>query len=168
MEADVTDARPVLPKRKRMGVSPTRRSLAWLKSHGWIAEVVEQRLPIPGKFVTRDLFNCIDVVAVRPPGARYDECNGAELLGVQVTASAVTARMNKSEQQAPLRDWLAAGARFEVHGWVKRKIAPQPGVKRTTEGAFEYRLRRVAARLSATGISWHEVAEAGAREVGTP
>lgn len=137
-----------------MSVSPTRRSLAWLKSYGWIPEVVEQRLP--GCFITRDLFNCIDIVAVR---ARSQV---GEILAVQTTASGVAARIAKSEQQAPLRDWLAAGAGFEVHGWVKRKIAPQPGVKRDGPGAFEYRLRRVEARLDGSAIRWHELDEAPA------
>jgi hypothetical protein len=59
------------------------------------------------------LFGCIDVVAVR---------RGEQgVLGVQATtAKNVAARVCKAKAQPDLRTFLAAGNRFQVHGWYKR------------------------------------------------
>ena len=89
--------------------TPTARALARLRELGYLADVVERRLP--RCFITRDLFGCIDVVAVRP----------GEVLGVQCTsASNLAARLARARGAPGLRDWLAAGARFGVWGWAKR------------------------------------------------
>jgi hypothetical protein len=90
--------------------TPTARALARLRELGYLADVVERRLP--RCFITRDLFGCIDVVAVRP----------GEVLGVQCTsASNLAARLARARGAPGLRDWLAAGARFGVWGWAKRR-----------------------------------------------
>jgi hypothetical protein len=90
--------------------TPTARTLARLRELGYRADVVERRLP--RCFITRDLFGCIDVVAVRP----------GEVLGVQCTsASHLAARLRKARAAPGLRAWLAAGAHFEVWGWAKRR-----------------------------------------------
>lgn len=76
---------------------------------GFICEKVEQRLPIPGKFVTRDLFNCIDLIAVK---------RGSLILGVQVTSrDNVNARMNKAMTCEALPIWIACGGAFEIWGY---------------------------------------------------
>lgn len=99
--------------------SPTQRTLALLRSEGWTAEKVEQRLPIPGKYVTRDLFNCIDIVAVKA---------GERVLGVQATSgSNVSARVEKIQKLEPV--WLEV-ARLEVWGW--RQAGPR-GERKTWE-----------------------------------
>jgi hypothetical protein len=88
--------------------SPTSRSLALLRKSGWIADIVERWLHKANR--RRDLFGCIDLVAVR----------GGEtgVLGVQTTSLAnVSARVKKSVALPALEIWLAAGNRFEVHGW---------------------------------------------------
>ncbi len=145
----MTDPIPPKKRRKKMGVSTMQRTLAWLRSHGWTAQIVEQT--IPRCFIKRDLFNCIDIVAVRP---------NSPILGVQTTSGPnVGAHLTKCEEQAPLRDWLAAGALFHVHGWAKYAMAPQPGVKRTKKAAFEYRLRLITARLDGGVVKWHEESE---------
>lgn len=98
--------------------SPTQRTLALLRRNGYMAEVVEKRLP--RGFVTRDLFGCIDVLAVRP---------GSPVLGVQATSRTnQSARYHKAVAIAELRTWLEAGCQFEVWGWAlagprgKRKL----------------------------------------------
>lgn len=99
------------PKRAR-SASPTARTLDHLRKQGFLAAVVERRLPYG--FTTIDLFGFIDVVAL-------DGLPG--LLGVQTTSQAnAAARVKKitDECRAAARRWLAAGNRVEVHGWAKR------------------------------------------------
>ncbi len=94
-------------------MTPTARSLKLLRERGYLAEKVEQRLPIPGKFITRDLFNCIDVIAVHP--------ERKEILGIQATSgSNVSARITKTLEQAGFDAWRRAGGLFVIHGWAKQ------------------------------------------------
>jgi hypothetical protein len=91
--------------------TPTARSLAFLRACGHAVDVVERWLPHAG--VRKDLFGCIDIIAVRrgEPG----------VLGVQcTTAKNMSARINKAKGQGDLRTWIAAGNRFSVFGWHKR------------------------------------------------
>lgn len=114
------------PARKK-GATPSQRCLVELRRRGWAAAVVERRLPTfaGGKMlafghVTKDLFGCIDIVAVR----------GAELVGVlgvqACSAGDVATRLKKAMAQPLLAEWLHAGNRFEVWGWVR----PSPGGRR--------------------------------------
>lgn len=89
-------------------MSPTARSLRQLRQEGAIAQVVESW--VPRTRIRRDLFGCIDIVAVIPgePGC----------LGIQcTTASNAAARINKASAEPRLAVWLAAGNRFEVWAW---------------------------------------------------
>lgn len=97
---------------KRKGLSPTARTLAECRKRGWIAQVVEQTIRIPGKRTfKRDLFGVIDIVAVTPTG----------ILGIQATSgSNVSSRINKAKAESRLIVWLRVGARFEVWGWAKQ------------------------------------------------
>jgi hypothetical protein len=73
--------------------------------------VVERWLPHAK--VRRDLFGCIDVVAVRR--------GESGVLAVQATTlEHVAARLAKAKGRPELRTWLAAGNRFQVHGWYRR------------------------------------------------
>lgn len=95
--------------------SPTARTLEALRKRGFLAAVVERRLP--HCFTTLDLFGFIDVVAL-------DGLPG--LLGVQTTTQAnAAARVTKIVEECgpAARRWLAAGNRIEVHGWAKRGSA---------------------------------------------
>lgn len=60
-----------MPKTK----SPTARALELYRSLGFAVDKVEQRLP--HCFITRDLFNCLDLVAMK---------EGVGIVGVQVTS----------------------------------------------------------------------------------
>jgi hypothetical protein len=112
-------------------MSPTQRTLRLLRAEGWAAEVVERWLP--GANVRRDLFGCVDVVAVRP----------GQVLGVQCcTAGDVSKRLDKARACPGLRDWLASGAVFAVWGWSKRG----PRGQRKT-----WQVRRVALGPDALG-----------------
>jgi hypothetical protein len=90
--------------------SPTARTLGLLRRRGYAAEVCERWIAQAG--IRRDLFGCMDILAVHPQEA------GA--LGVQATtASHLAARVRKSARVPALRTWLAAGNRFQVWGWAK-------------------------------------------------
>ena len=98
-------------------MSPTARTLAHLRKLGYTAEKVEQRLPIPGKYVTRDFLECIDILAMRP-----DE----PVLGVQCTShSNLSNREKKCIEKGHL--WLSTGSRLEAWAWrpIKGKRAWQ-------------------------------------------
>jgi len=115
--------------KKSRGPSPTSRTLAFLKSHGWTAGVVERRLPIPVKpgekpspFNKRtvDLHNIIDIVCNKPLAP--DGSGG--VLGVQVTSQAnVSARVAKIKAEPRAVTWLKSGALLECHGWKLDKAA---------------------------------------------
>ena len=91
--------------------SPTSRTLAALRKDGWIAEKVEQRLPIPGRFVTRDMGGFADGVAWRPDYG---------ILAWQATSgSNVSSRLNKIAVNEKARDWILAGGLLQVWGWRK-------------------------------------------------
>lgn len=101
-----------MPTKRKKPAQLTPRSLAYLREQGYESQVVEQFVRTNAGGFRRDLFGCIDVVAVRP----------GEVLGVQVCRSDdVGKRQRKAtldESVAPkLRMWLEAGARFVLHGW---------------------------------------------------
>jgi hypothetical protein len=89
--------------------TPTQRSLALLRGRGYAVEKVEQRLTFRG-FITRDLFGCIDLIAVRR----------GEIVGVQTTSrSNLAARRTKALGSPGLAAWLDGGGKFVLHGWAK-------------------------------------------------
>lgn len=104
-----------------MRTSPTQRSTKHLRELGYLVAKVEQRLPIPGKFVTKDCFGWGDLLAVHPT-------LGIAL--VQTTSgSNLAARLTKAKGIAgPLIAWLTAGGRLLAHGWAKRGPRGQPKV----------------------------------------
>lgn len=80
-----------------------------LSDLGFACAKVEQRLPIPGRFVTRDAFGILDILAMKV---------GSPILGVQVTSrSNVNSRMNKALAKGSAIQWVACGGRFEVWGY---------------------------------------------------
>ena len=94
--------------------SPTQRAIAWAKKNGYEAAVVEQRLPIPDMFVTRDMFNFADLVVLRP---------GKPNLAVQVTSGPnLAARVKKILAEPRARMWLEGGGEIEAHGWRRLKV----------------------------------------------
>jgi uncharacterized membrane protein YqiK len=91
-------------------MSPTARTLGYLRQRGYLAGVVEQR--VPHTFITRDLLGFADVLAVHAdvPGALF----------VQVTSGANhAARRKKLAALAAVATVLAAQNRVEIHSWRK-------------------------------------------------
>jgi hypothetical protein len=93
-------------------MTPTARSLAYLREQGWHAEVVEMTIRAPGRTFKRDLWGWCDILCVGPDGA---------LLAVQTTsATNVAARVRKIGDSPLLPLVRAAGVAIHVHGWAKR------------------------------------------------
>lgn len=98
------------PKRKSKGPSPTARAMAYYRGLGFAVEKVEQRLP--HTFITRDLFNVVDLIAIKA---------GIGIVGVQVTSgSNHAARRTKACDEPLLREWMLSGGRFEILSFAKR------------------------------------------------
>ena len=94
-------APPSRAKKKAKPKTPSAKALARLREYGWEAETVEKRLPIPGLFVTKDLFGVIDIVAMKP---------GSPILAVQATSRTnVNARMAKAQASGKALLWVQCG-----------------------------------------------------------
>jgi hypothetical protein len=96
-----------------VSVSPTQRTLKYLRDSGWpVVQVVEHHNPYSNKKV--DLFGFGDVAALHPDMG---------MLIVQVTSgSNVSARMKKIRTEALLAAQIAVnipGVSVEIHGWRK-------------------------------------------------
>jgi hypothetical protein len=92
-------------------MTPTARTLALLRRRGFTAAVVEKWVAQAG--IRKDLFGCIDVLAVHP--------RDKVIVGVQATsASNVSHRLAKARALPELAAWLRAGGSFEVWGWVQQ------------------------------------------------
>lgn len=88
--------------------STTQRSLDYLAEAGWLAQVVERRIPYAK--TTVDLFGFIDILALRD----------AETLAVQTTTADHAAnRIRKISEHPNLAAVRAAGWTIHVHGWRK-------------------------------------------------
>lgn len=84
------------------------RTLIWLRKQGYTCDVVERR--VARSFVTRDLFGCLDLVAIR------DGESG--VLGVQTTsAQHLAERVTKVQAEPRAALWLSCGNRIMVIGW---------------------------------------------------
>jgi hypothetical protein len=92
-------------------LSPTARTLVWLRHAGFISGVVERWLP--GVNLRSDLWGFADVLAVHPRERTF-------LLVQATTIANMASRLAKSRTRPELAAWLRAGGQFEVHGWVQR------------------------------------------------
>jgi hypothetical protein len=88
-------------------MTPTQRSLAYLRDEGYLVAIVEHWNPFAR--IRQDLFGFIDLLAIRRD----------ETLAVQVTASGVSSRVKKIEASPHLGRVREAGWKIFVHGWRK-------------------------------------------------
>jgi len=99
------------PKKRKRGTSPTARSLAYARSRGWAAGVVERWNQ--HAMVRHDLFGFIDLVVLDDMG------DGP--LAVQACAATDHAKRRAKVAASPLLPrWLAQPGRCEVWSWSKR------------------------------------------------
>ena len=93
-----------------MTLTPTQLTLRHLRGNGWTAAVTEHWNPHAG--IRQDLFNFIDVLAVRGP----------ETLAVQTTSyKNVSSRVRKIGELDVVAAIREAGWTIHVHGWRKEK-----------------------------------------------
>lgn len=88
-------------------MTPTQRSLAYLRDEGYLVAIVEHWNPFAR--IRQDMFGFIDLLAIRRD----------ETLAVQVTASGVSSRVKKIEASPHLGRVREAGWKIFVHGWRK-------------------------------------------------
>lgn len=117
-------------------MSPTQRTLADLKARGYRAGIVERWIAF--RKIRIDLFNIIDIVAIKPttidgPG---------HVLGVQSTGQAFSEHLKKLtiEKADETRAWLESGARLELYGWRKLKVKRGKSATRWTPRIQEINL----------------------------
>lgn len=90
-------------------MSPTQRSLKFMRDKGYLCDVTEKW--IPGANIRKDLYGFIDVL-----------CVGENIVGVQSTSySNVSARVKKIMESPNLPIVAGAGIMVVVHGWRKVK-----------------------------------------------
>jgi hypothetical protein len=91
-------------------MSPTQRSLKYLREAGHHAEVVEKWNPYAR--IRQDLFGFIDIVSM----------DGEKIYGVQTTSySNMGARVKKIVSSDLYHIAIASGWNIHVHGWKKNK-----------------------------------------------
>ena len=91
-------------------MTPTQRSLAYLRDLGYIAQVVERWNPWAK--VRQDLFQIIDILAI----------GYGETIGVQCTSgSNVAARVRKIADAQATPELRRSGWKLIGHGWRKAK-----------------------------------------------
>lgn len=88
-------------------MTPTQRSLIYLREQGYLCEVVEKWNSFTK--TRKDLWGWCDILAIRE----------GEILAVQVTAAGVSSRIKKIMESETLPIVRKAGVRIEVHGWRK-------------------------------------------------
>jgi hypothetical protein len=90
--------------------SPMSLSLDYLGKLGYTCQIVERRLPIPGKHVTQDCFGFGDILAFHSDWKR--------VVLVQTTSwSNFMARKAKIEANVHQNGWKRAGGRIWLHAW---------------------------------------------------
>jgi hypothetical protein len=88
-------------------MTPTQRSLVYLREQGYLCEVVEKWNSFTK--TRKDLWGWCDILAIREN----------EILAVQVTAAGVSSRIKKIMESDTLPIVRKAGVRIEIHGWRK-------------------------------------------------
>ena len=95
-------------KRKKPGTSPTQRTLAELRSRGYLAAVVERWNP--HAMIRQDLFGLIDVIGL----------GDGETIAVQCTTAAhIADRVQKIADSDKVDMIRKAGWKIVVQGWRK-------------------------------------------------
>ena len=88
-------------------LTPTQRSLAYLREQGYLVEIVEKWNSFTK--TRKDLWGWCDLLAIKRD----------KVLAVQVTASGIAARVKKIEASDTVARVREAGIHIHVHGWRK-------------------------------------------------
>jgi hypothetical protein len=94
--------------KKKSSISPTQRTLALCRKHGWTCQTVEKWNA--HAHIRQDLFGFVDVLCM----------NGTSFIAVQSTTGDHAAeRIAKIKLEPRALLWLQTGGRIFVHGWRK-------------------------------------------------
>ena len=117
-------------------ISNTSRTLEYIRSQGWEADIVERYLPYAGKFgVRKDLFGIIDIIAI----------GENSIIGIQ-SCGQNFAEHNRKILDNPLAcKWLECGGRLMLIGWRKVKVRRGGKMVRWQPRIREYQLADFAA-----------------------
>ncbi len=99
-------------------MTPTQRTLKYLKDEGWLPWVVERFVPSKPFPRRIDFLNCIDIIAIRkdqPP------------TGIQSCGQAFAEHDRKILAEPKAGLWLSVGCRLILVGW--RKVKKKRGGK---------------------------------------
>ena len=96
-------------------MSPTSRTLGWLKERGWRTHVVEKRIPF--RNITVDCMGG-DILAIH-------RAQKITMLVQATSASNHSGHVEKCLHNEAVEDWLAVGNAFEVWSWKKGKQEPR-------------------------------------------
>lgn len=88
-------------------LTPTQRSLAYLRENGYLVEIVEHWNPWVKQ--RKDLWGWCDLLAIKRD----------KVLAVQVTASGASARVKKIQASDTIARVREAGITVHVHSWRK-------------------------------------------------
>jgi len=92
------------------GLSPTQRTLRYLRQMGWHADIVERWLPRAGPYGKRvDAFHFIDILAI----------GENSIIAVQSCGSNFSEHDKKILASDYAKEWLRAGGRILLIGWRK-------------------------------------------------
>ena len=92
-------------------MSPTQRSLAYLRKQGFTCAITEHWNMFA--HIRQDLFGFIDIVCLRG--------GDSGILAIQTTSTSNTSARVKKILDNPIHSlWLGSGNRISVHGWSKK------------------------------------------------
>jgi len=116
-------------------MSPTSRTLEYVRSQGWVADTVERYLPYAGKFGKRkDFLNFADIIAL----------GEGSIIAIQSCGQAFSEhhrKLTEDEKAAPnVRLWLKNGGRVILIGWRKVLLHRGGKARRWAPRIREYRL----------------------------
>ncbi len=101
------------------GLSPTQRTLRFLRQQGALCGIVERWNPHVGPYgVRQDLFGFIDIIAVFPEG----------ICAIQSCGQSYRDHQRKIVENEAAREWLRSNGRIQLYGW--RKVLEKRGGKR--------------------------------------
>lgn len=103
-------------------MTPTARSLRWLKAKGFHAAIVERWNSFSK--TRHDAFGVADLLCFNSRATYLVQCT---------TAANLAAREAKVRAWDGLADWLAGGRRILLHGWAKRGARGKRKVWEVTE-----------------------------------
>ena len=96
-----------------MAINPTKLTLSWLRKQGAFVEETEHTIPYTK--IKRDLFGCIDMIAL--------QCG--EIVGIQVTSHGNhAARRRKILANPIMQAWIGCGGILQIISWKPNESEP--------------------------------------------